>query len=231
MAELLEFGVRPFQEVLPARLKKLVGTLSVTREYSDGELVQGRGDAKPGISIVRSGAVRLCNFGAEGTVVTTAVLGPGQVFGEFTILTDLPRTHDAIAVGATVLDQISRSAFERAAKKEPELMRALATSTALRLHAMLELLDDFRRLPLAVLTAKLLLGMSSETSDEATVECNQSDLSTTLGVSRVSIGKVIKTLQSEGLIEQRYGRVNIPSKQRLAYWVSERDNLFRVGAR
>ena len=231
MADLLEFGTTPFDELLPARLRELIANLSVTREYSDGELVHGRGDNKPGLSIVRTGAVRMCNFGADGTAVTTAVLGPGQVFGEFTLLTDLPRTHDAIAVGTTAVDQLSRPAFDRAVRREPELIRILAASTADRLHAVLELLDDFRRLPLPVLTAKVLLGMSSAPTTKAAVECTQSDLSTTLGVSRVSIGKVLKTLQSEGLIEQQYGRIEIPSRSRLESWIAERDYIFRIDSR
>ena len=230
MGELLEYGIRSFDELLPPRLRKVLAGLSVTREYADGQLVHGRGDNKPGLSIVRSGAVRMCNFGTDGTAITTAVLGPGQVFGEFTLLTDLPRTHDAIAIGETTIDQVSGPAFERAAKTEPELIRVLATSTAMRLHATLELLDDFRRLPLPVLTAKLLLSMAPASPGKATVECSQTDLSTSLGVSRVSVGKVLKTLSAEGLVEQRYGSIDIPSCSKLKDWIAERDYLFRISS-
>lgn len=231
MADLLDFGVAPFDELLPARLRGVLSSASVTRDYVDGQLVHSRGDQKPGLSMIRSGAVRMCNVGSDGSVVTTAILGPGQVFGEFTLLTDLPRTHDAIAVGATTIDQLGRRAFERAAKSEPELIRMLAASTALRLHSTLEFLDDFRRLPLPVLIAKLLLGMSNAAADETSVRCSHSDLSTTLGVSRVSVGKVLKTLQSAGLIEQCYGRIDISSRRELASWIAERDYLFRIDAR
>jgi CRP/FNR family cyclic AMP-dependent transcriptional regulator len=230
MADLLEFGITAFDELLPRHLRQELGKAAVTRLYKDGELIQRRGDRKPGLSIIRSGAVKLCNFGADGSAVTTVVLGKGQIFGEFTLLTDLPRTHDAIAVGRTAVDQVSRSGFEDLAAREPDLLRILAGSTALRLHAMLELLDDFRRLPLPVLTAKILLSMSLRSGESRVVKCSQADLAVTLGVSRVSIGKVLKRLQADSLIIQRYGRIEIPEVENLKSWIAERDHLFRFEA-
>jgi CRP-like cAMP-binding protein len=227
MADLLDFGITPLDELLSKSLRQELGKAAVTRLYKDGELIHGRGDRKPGLSIIRSGAVRLCNFGADGSAITTAVLGRGQVFGEFTLLTDLPRTHDAIAVGRTAVDQVSKSAFEALAVREPDLIRVLAGSTARRLHAMLELLDDFRRLPLPALTAKILVGMSLRSGEGGVVECSQADLAVTLGVSRVSIGKVLKRLQADGLIIRRYGRIEIPDVATLKSWIAERDYLFR----
>jgi len=227
MADILDFGITPLDELMPQSLRQELTKAAVTRLYKDGELIHARGDRKPGLSIIRSGAVRLCNFGADGSAITTAVLGRGQVFGEFTLLTDLPRTHDAIAVGRTAVDQVSKSAFEALAVREPDLMRILAGSTARRLHAMLELLDDFRRLPLPVLTAKILLGMSLRSGEGGAVECSQADLAVTLGVSRVSIGKVLKRLQADGLIVRRYGRIDIPDVDSLKTWIAERDYLFR----
>ena len=230
MPDLFELGTVPFDRLLPSHLRRALEEVSVTRRYADGELIHGRGDRKPGLSIVRAGAVKMCNYGADGSVVTTAVLGPGQVFGEFTLLTDLPRTHDAIAVGRVAVDQVGRAAYDALVEREPELLRILADSTARRLHAVLELLDDLRRLPLPVLTAKTLLGMARLSTEPGVIHCSQTDLAVTLGVSRVSIGKVLKQLQSAGLLEQRYGRIEMPDSTALADWIAERDYLFRIDA-
>lgn len=230
MPDLLEFGTVPFDQLLPDHLRHALGEVSVSRHYVDGEMIHGRGDRKPGLSIVRSGAVRMCNFGADGSVITTAVLGPGQIFGEFTLLTDLPRTHDAVAVGRVAVDQVGRAAYEALVSREPGLLRILAEATARRLHAVLELLDDIRRLPLPVLTAKLLLGMARVSTQPGVIHCNHSDLAVTIGVSRVSIGKTLKQLQSAGLLEQRYGRIEIADSAALENWIAERDYLFRIDA-
>ena len=230
MTSLLEFGTTPFNRLLPDHLQRALGSAAITRLYANGELIHGRGDSKPGLSIVRRGAVRMCNVGSDGSLVTTAVLGPDQAFGEFTVLADLPRTHDAIALGSTTVDQVSRQAFERLAASRPELIRILAAATARRLHAVLELLDDLRRLPLPVLTAKLLLTMLQQSSLPGTVECNQTDLADTLGVSRVSIGKALKHLEAANLIEKRYRRILVADVRLLQSWIAERDYLFRLEA-
>jgi CRP-like cAMP-binding protein len=227
MGDVLEFGTVPFAELLSPNLRQALGEAAVRRLYRDTQLIHRRGDRRPGLSIVRSGAVKICNFGADGSAVTTAVLGPGQVFGEFTLLTNLPRTHDAIAVGATAVDRVSRAAFASLVAREPELLQVLAAATARRLYAVLEFLDDLRRLPLPVLTAKILRTMARASDDPNMIECSQSDLAVTLGVSRVSIGKTIRKLEQAGLIEQGYGRIIIRDNEQLDAWIAARDDLFR----
>ena len=103
----------PLSSALMARLTK--AAIRVT--YRDGELVHARGDAKPGLSIVHSGAVRFSNPGLDGSVITTGILNPGQFFGEATLFAGLPRTHDAVAVGPTVIDQVSKKRFDQVLMK------------------------------------------------------------------------------------------------------------------
>jgi len=225
MSGLLEFGTTPFVDLLPTRLRAALGDIAVRRQYANGQLIHGRGDRKAGLSIVISGAVRICNAGSDGSQVTTAVLGPGQCFGEFTLLSDLPRTHDAIATGATTIDQIGKPAFETLSAAEPDLLRLLAGATANRLHRVLELLDDIRRLPLPVLLAKTLLVAADR---DATVSCSQAELADALGVSRVTIGQALAGFEEDALLARRYGRIELTNVEELARWVAERDVLFRL---
>jgi CRP-like cAMP-binding protein len=170
---------------------------------------------------VRSGAVRFGNAGDDGSYVTTTVMGPGQSFGEFTLFGDLPRTHDATAVGATIVDFLEPVRFDRLLVEAPELWRILMVATTKRLHDALELLDDVRRLPLPALTAKLLLSLPPSSEDPALVECNQADLAFTLGVSRVSIGKALARLQKAGLLVLGYRTITIRDRTALQTWLAK----------
>lgn len=222
MADLLDFDSRPFLSLLPEGLAAQLKAAAVRVGYEDGETIHSRGDAKPGLSIVRSGAVRFATLGADGSVVTISILGPGHCFGEATLFAHLPRTHDASAVGRTAIDQIPKARFDRIFDREPMLARLLLEATTQRLYAVLELLDDLRRLPLPVRAAKMIAGMARSAKRAGEVECNQSDLAFTLGVSRVSIGKALAQLQDEGLIELGYGRIFVPDARALGAWIAER---------
>lgn len=225
MADLLDFDSRPFASLLPDPLAARLSAAAVRVDYDDGETIHSRGDAKPGLSIIRSGAVRFAIPGVDGSYLSTSVLGPGHCFGEATLFAHLPRTHDASAVGRTAIDQIPKARFDRIFDEEPALARLLLEATTQRLYAVLDLLDDLRRLPLMVRAAKMIAGMARSAKRKGEVECNQSDLAFTLGVSRVSIGKALAQLQDEGLIELGYGRIFVPDAGALGAWIAGRSPI------
>lgn len=206
--------------LMPEPLARRVRDAAKPIRYRDGQLIHARGELQRGLSIVRSGAVRFGNAGEDGSYVTTTVMGPGQSFGEFTLFGDLPRTHDATAVGATVIDFLDQARVGRLLAEAPELWRILLVATTKRLHDALELLDDLRRLPLPALTAKLLLTLPRSREDPAAVRCNQADLAFTLGVSRVSIGKALSHLQEAGLVVLGYRTITIRDRTALRRWIA-----------
>jgi CRP-like cAMP-binding protein len=155
--------------------------------------------------------------------VVTSVLGPGHCFGEMTLFGDLPRTHDAVAMGATVIDHVSPAAYQRFAAAHPALDRAIMSMMARRLHVLLEFADDLRRLPLKVQLAKLLLSMAQ--AAESRADATHEELAAILGVSRVAIGTALRTLEREGLVKRRYGTVEVPDRAALRSWIAERTML------
>ena len=225
MADQLIFHNQSLEASLSADLHHRLSAVANVVRYQDGELIHGRGDARPGLSIVREGAVRFGNPGDDGSYVTTSLMGPGHYFGEATLFAGLPRTHDAVAVGATIIEQIEKEKFDRIFNQDPELARGLLSAITSRLYSMLDFMDDLRRLPLPVRTAKLILTMSHSSKEADVVRCNQSDLAYTLGVSRVSIGKVLSDLQKIELLKLGYGEIRIRDKAVLTRWVGERAPL------
>ena len=141
MARLFLFDAPSLASFLTPDLLAGLCAAGTRMSYADRALVQWRGDARPGLSIVHDGAVQIGNPGLDGSFVVTSILGPGHCFGEMTLFGDLPRTHDAVAVGATVIDQVSPAAYERFAEANPPLTRAILAMMARRLHVLLEFAD------------------------------------------------------------------------------------------
>jgi CRP/FNR family cyclic AMP-dependent transcriptional regulator len=222
MPDLLVFQDAPLTGLLPPDLTQRLRDAGRPVRYADGRLIHARGDDKPGFSLVRSGAVRLVKPRADGGELTLAVIGPGFGIGEATLFAGAPRAYDAYAAGDTVIDQISKRAFDRILDDDPRLARAMLSSLTRRLYSALSFLDDVRSLPLIVRAAKLIAGMNASAGTPGQIVCRQSDLAFTLGVSRVSIGKALTELQNHGLIRLCYGVIGVPNPGALNAWIRRR---------
>ncbi len=186
--------------------------------YHHGQLIQTRGDTDSGLCIVRKGAIRVGNQGKDGSYLTTSILAPGQCYGEFTLLAGLPRTHEMIAVGATEIDRISKGRFLELYDSEPQLAKALLKISLIRNHSLLEFMDDMRRLPLMVHVAKFVYRAAK---GKPQISIRQEDLAFTFGVSRVSMGKVLKRLAALELIGLGYGKIELASQAKFQRWLAE----------
>lgn len=220
MLDLVQLNAPAFMDLLPENVAQKVRHQSTLVKYTDGQFIQSRGDPKPSISIVRSGAASAGIIGIDGTISMTTLLGPGQSFGEFTIFTELPRTHDVMASGDTEIYQMAANRFIQLYDNEPEVSRALLKTALIRSHILLEILDSIRRLPIRERTAKILRSMSHTAGNPSLLECRQSELAYTLGISRISLNKALKQLARLKLIELGYGHIRIPDPDRFSNWVA-----------
>lgn len=192
-------------------------------QYQDKQLVHQRGSDKAGLSIVIEGAVYAGITDSDGKQLIVAMLGKGHCFGEFSLFSELNRTHDISSIGNTTLCQIQKTVFFRLLQQYPEITEALLKTSLARLHILLESMDALRRLPLPEKTIKMILIMSYTSGFEDVIPCRQEELANTIGVSRVAMGKALKQLQLEGLLEQAYGKIIIQGRDKLETWLSARD--------
>ncbi len=227
MANLLQMNSLPIWDFFDNSLADKIRRISNVMFYAEGQLIHSRGDQNPSFSIVKSGSAHAGIFGEDGQFVMTTILRPGQTFGEFTLFADLPRTHDITAFDRTEIYDLSERKFFALYDEEPAFARALFSSHLKRTHNLLELLDAMRRLPLRERTAKILINLLSANETYNVIECRQSDLAATLGVTRASLNKALQQLVELELIELGYGKIKISKKRKLSAWVTE--NCTQVG--
>lgn len=193
--------------------------------YSDGVMIQQRGDRKPGLSIVAAGIVQMSVTDSEGERSTYIAHGPGDSFGEMTLFLDIPRTLDAVAVGDTAIRELSRARFTRLLDNQPALRDHLLAGLARQLSLALERLDDHRRLPTKVRLGKTLLDFAEPDGDGHVARISQSGLAEAIGTSRVTTGKALAYLTEAGLVTTGYRAVHIPSRAALEAWIAARSYL------
>lgn len=220
MADFLDRTAPALMEIAPQKSVVALRAAGTSIVYDDGELIHSRGDRKPGVSIVETGAVNIGIIGRNGAFHTVTVLGPGHCFGEHALFAGSPRTHDVSSIGRSTVLQIKGARFLALFEKDAELARAIMTVTASRANALLDILDDIRRLDLSTRLAKLLLSFAPIDAPAASINCVQTDLAFSLGVSRVSLGKALKRLEKLGLVVVGYGYVEMPDICALENWAT-----------
>ncbi len=225
MAGHLDFGLSGLRDTLPPDLEEALFSAAVSVTYSDGQLIQARGDTDPSLTIVKSGTVRMGQIGLDGSYTGMAVLGPGQFFGEFTIFGGLPREFDAFAVGPTEIQFINGVRFDRLLDKHRDIRSYFLRFLAQRLHAALSFIDDLRHLTLSARVAKTLNMMRRSNPDATAIKITQTELAEILGVTRVSINKALAELEGEGLVSRAYGHIQISSPDKMDHWVGNLSNL------
>ena len=77
----------------------------------------------------------------------------------------------------------------------------------------------------------LLLACQYEGGEKNEIQVRQDDLANTFGVSRVSMGKILKQLECLGLIKRGYGSIKIPDLQALDTWVKRRSTILTLSAK
>ncbi|MEE4245758.1 MAG: Crp/Fnr family transcriptional regulator [Kangiellaceae bacterium] len=206
-------------QLTPNQREKLI-SLGTIKSYSPNQLIHSRGQIKPGLSVVIDGLVMVGIGGKDGSYVPVTVLGPGESFGEFTLFADLPRTHDIYAYSDARVLQVTKSKFERFYQHDRSAADSLLKITLLRTHQLLEMHDALSRLPLPLRAMKLLLSLAvtAGTIDHLTIR--QSDISALMGVSRVSLGKVLQQLQEQQLIKLGYGKIEFGDRKRCEAWLA-----------
>jgi CRP-like cAMP-binding protein len=201
--------------------------------FSDGQVIQSRGDLASELVVILSGHVRMTTLCEDGTELLSCILGPGQQFNEVTLFAQAARTHDALAVGDTQLLLLSSDVYAEFAKSYPEIIQALLVSNVQRVHQLIELLNDIRALPKLVVLARILYKNASElrgSGDSNIVEMDiaQEDIAMFLGVTRPYLNKIFAQLSDLGLIGLSYRKVRVLDYRGLGLWINSHLSYYSV---
>ena len=218
MKGLLDYKSPPLQELLNDDVQSALAEAGKLRSYSDGELIYSEGDDATDMLIIHSGGIRVGRLSSDGKEMTFAVLGPGHQLGLMGMMVG-QREQTATSIDETQVSVISRESFDRILEQHPGLATQLLMVILGRYKAALQFIDDLKRLPISVHTAVILEQLLESSNNPHIIDWNQSDIALALGTSRVSVGKALKELESEGLIALRYAKVEISDHERLNQWI------------
>ncbi len=156
--------------------------------------------------MIETGSVRVISIGRTGQELTLNVLGPGEIFGELSILDGQQRSATAITLVPTVVWLLSQADLKEFMSKYPPVNQAMiqilverVRATARRLEAM-TFQDVLGRLAFELLSLAERSGQPDEKGIEITIPLTQVDLASMVGATRESVNKAVSVLRSKELI-------------------------------
>ena len=186
-------------EQITLRIQRRTFALGVTLFHQD----------MPGtmMYMIETGSVRVISIGRTGQELTLNVLGPGEIFGELSILDGQQRSATAITIEPTVVFLLSQADLNEFMSKYPPVNQAMiqilverVRATARRLEAM-TFQDVLGRLAFELLSLAERSGRPCEQGIEITIPLTQVDLATMVGATRESVNKSVSVLRSRDLID------------------------------
>lgn len=198
---------------LPAELQRRLLAAARLRSLTAGQLLFKRGDPPCGLYAVLEGAVRISAVNAQGKEAVLSLVETPYWFGEICLFDNLPRTHDALAMGPCTLLQVSQAAMLGMLEQQPAYWREVALLMSHKLRLSLINIEQMSLMPASARLAHRLLmiaeGYGEVEQARRVLQLPQEDLAAMLGLSRQTINSLLKALEQQGIIGLSYGAIEI----------------------
>jgi CRP-like cAMP-binding protein len=207
----------------PAQRDALAAHLS-ERSHDDGDTVFLRGDESTSLMIVASGRVALRLTSPQGREILLAILEPGEIFGEMSLLDGRGRSADAVAFGPCRLLSLERRDMLPVLQESPEACIRLLELLSTRLRRTSDQLEGVALMTLPSRLARLLLTLSDTHGARRNAEgevllplaLSQRDLGQLIGASREKVNLQLGRWSAEGLLRRQEGALVICDTEGLA---------------
>jgi CRP-like cAMP-binding protein len=189
---------------------------------SRGDALFHEGDPGDALYVVVEGKIKLGRSSGDGRENLTAVLGPGDMFGELSLFDPGPRTSTATALTSTRLLALGHTELQPWLSTRPEVARALLRAMARRLRRTNETLADLVFSDVPGRVAKALLQLAQRFgSQEAgllrvTHDLTQEEIAQLVGASRETVNKALADFAARGWLRLEGKSVLILEPDRLA---------------
>lgn len=191
------------------------------RALEKGEILFSQTDPADTVYIVRSGCIAIFLATLEGRELVINEMHRGDCFGELSLITDQPRSTGALARESSEVISIPRDVFLRGLEAEPELMRRVLETTALRLRVSSERESALAFLDSSARIAKVLLQLDQQAGNEGVINVTQEDLAQYVGLARQTVAQTLGEWRRVGWVETGRVRIEVKNREALERLASE----------
>ena len=180
------------------------------------------GDDGDGCYRVEEGLLKASVSVATGGERILAILGPGSVVGELSMIDSAPRSASVAALRDSKLSFVDRATFEAFGQSTPELYRHITTLLARRLRDTNEALVATNFLSVKGRVARALLSLAEAFGRDIgqgrvliRQKVSQSDLAAMAGIARENVSRALNDWANRSLVSRLAGYYCLENKAAL----------------
>jgi CRP/FNR family cyclic AMP-dependent transcriptional regulator len=184
---------------------RTLATMVTYRSANRGSAVVHEGDTTDSLYIILSGRLKVMMGEADGKEVILGIIGPGEFFGEMSLIDDNPRSASVVAIEHCELLTVTKQAFKKCLVENVPLAMAVMRVLVRRLRQANRKIGSLAMLDVYGRVARLLLDMSEDVNGQKVVtkRLTKQDIARMVGASREMVTRVMKDLEMSGYFEVR----------------------------
>src|SRR6266480_1848816 len=197
---------------LPAELSQSLFAKARPLSLKADQTLFVAGDEGDGCYRVEEGLLKASIAAPAGSERILAILGPGSVVGELSMIDRGPRSASVTALRDSKLSFVGRAAFEAFGQARPDLYRHVATLLAQRLRDTDDALVATNFLSLKGRLARALLSIAEALGHDVgqgriviRQKVSQSDLAAMAGIARENVSRVLNDWTNRALVMRLAG--------------------------
>ncbi len=182
------------------------------RQYPNKAIIICAGDKPDSLYYIIKGAVTVVTEDDDGKEIILAYLNAGDFFGEMGLFGQENEASERSAwiraKGQCEVAEISYDKFRQIAKSDPDILFRLASQMALRLRRTSDQVARLAFMDVSGRIARTLLDLTKEPDamthpDGMQIRITRQELGRIVGCSREMAGRVLKSLEEQGLISAK----------------------------
>lgn len=197
---------------LPAELSRRLFAEARVQNVRADQMVFLAGDAGDGCYRVEEGLLKVSVITPAGAERILAILGPGSIVGELSMIDGTARSASVSALRDSKLSFISRATFEAFGRANPEMFQHLMVLLARRLRDTNSALAATSFLSVKGRVARALLSLAEAFGHDVgggrilvRQKVTQSDLGAMAGIARENVSRILKEWMSQSLVSRLAG--------------------------
>ena len=175
-----------------------------------GATIYAKGDPGNSLVAVISGTVKISVSSADGRSAILNLIGPGDIFGEISVLDGQPRSADAIANTNCEIFTIDRREFLPFVRSQPALAMKFIELLCGRLRGTSDQVEQVILQNLPGRLASTLIRLTEKHKQEPngrTIAVTQQEISEMVGMTRESINKQLRAWAARGWVRLEHGAI------------------------
>lgn len=198
----------------PKNLAEMFQKIGTSRCFEKNATIYCQDEEADYFYYLKNGRVRIFITSENGMEKTLSVIGKGEILGEAAFFDGKPRISSASALTACELVAVNAEILTDTIAKNPQIAFELLRLQAQTIRMLSAQLDSMTFVGAKGRIARFLIH-SLPRPDERHVSTTHEEIAGVIGVSRVTVSKIMTQLVRDGILKTGYKYIEILDKQQL----------------